>query len=176
MLRAFALSVIVGAGLALSVTIGTAGTDNATSSHETTTTATTTSSTAAPTNTSPPIITGNAQEGQVLTADPGNWTGSPTSYAYQWLRCDAAGANCGSIAGATSQQYTVTTPDVGHRLRVNVQATNSGGSTTATSGPTDVVTAAGAGPANTAKPAVGGNPPRGPSSPRATAPGRALLP
>src|SRR5690348_8210061 len=80
--------------------------------------------TAAPSNTSLPSISGSARDGSMLTASHGSWTGSPTSYAYQWLRCDAQGGNCAAIAGATSQRYTVQTADVGHRLQVQVTATN----------------------------------------------------
>jgi len=47
-----------------------------------------------PANTTPPAVSGSAQSGQALTASPGSWSGSPTSYAYQWQRCDSAGAAC----------------------------------------------------------------------------------
>jgi hypothetical protein len=160
-LRALALSVIVGTGLAASVAIGSASTSGTAATTDTTTTATTgttaTTTTANdPANTDVPSISGTPQDGAILTADPGKWSNSPTSYAYQWLRCDANGANCGSIAGATSQRYTVTSADVGHTLRVNVTATNAAGSGTASSHPTDVVTAAGAKPAASAAPTVSG--------------------
>jgi hypothetical protein len=62
----------------------------------------------APVNSSPPSISGTAQVGQVLTADPGSWTGTqPISYGYQWRRCDSAGANCEDIDRATPQTYTI---------------------------------------------------------------------
>ncbi len=88
---------------------------------------------AAPANSSPPAISGTATEGQLLTATTGAWTGSPTSYAYQWQDCDAAGANCTNVSGAQATGYTLQTSDVGHTLRVVVTATNSGGSTPASS-------------------------------------------
>src|SRR5947199_9598744 len=88
---------------------------------------------AAPSNTSLPSISGSAKDGSLLTASHGSWTGSPTSFDYAWQRCDNTGANCVAISGATSRQYTLTTADVGHRLRVAVTATNSSGSGVATS-------------------------------------------
>jgi hypothetical protein len=39
---------------------------------------------------------------------------------YQWQRCDAAGANCVNVAGATDQNYTVVDADSGSTLRVVV--------------------------------------------------------
>ena len=46
-------------------------------------------------------------DGSTLTAQTGTWTGTPQiAYAYQWQRCDANGANCADIAGATSRTYT----------------------------------------------------------------------
>ena len=94
-------------------------------------------------NTSPPTITGTAQDGQTLNASPGGWSGTqPITYAYQWRRCDSSGAGCSAISGATTSTYTVTSTDVGSTLRVAVTATNSVGSATATSSATAVVQAA----------------------------------
>lgn len=97
-----------------------------------------------------PAISGNAVEGQVLTASSGTWSGAPASYRYQWQRCDPAGASCADLGGATNSAYAPTSADVGHALRVNVTATNSGGSATATSDQTDAVSAAPARPTRTA--------------------------
>ena len=48
----------------------------------------------APANQSAPTMSGSTVSGQVLTASPGTWTGSPTpTFTYQWLRCDSSGAN-----------------------------------------------------------------------------------
>ena len=107
---------------------------------------------AAPSNTSLPSISGSAKDGSLLTASHGSWTNSPTSYAYAWQRCDNAGGSCAAIGGATSKQYTLTSADVNHRLRVQVTATNSSGSGTATSRPTNTVQATGAAPKNTSAP------------------------
>ena len=88
----------------------------------------------APTNTTLPSISGSDSVGGVLLASPGVWTGSPApSFAYQWSRCDSAGANCVPISGATASTYTAVTADAGSTLEVTVTATNSAGSASATS-------------------------------------------
>lgn len=95
----------------------------------------------APVSSVPPAIAGTAQQGQTLSADTGTWTNAPTTYGYQWQHCDASGANCTDIAGATTATYAVTAADVGTTLRVNVTATNSvGASQPASSAVTAVVT------------------------------------
>jgi hypothetical protein len=91
---------------------------------------------AAPTNTGLPTITGTAQAGQTLTASTGSWSGDPTSFAFQWQRCDVAGNGCVAISGATAGTYVVAAADSGARLRVAVTATNATGSATAVSAPT----------------------------------------
>ena len=111
---------------------------------------------AAPSNTSLPSISGSARDGSLLTASHGSWTGSPTSFAYQWLRCDAQAGNCSPISGATSKTYTVQTGDVGSRLRVQVTAADSSGSGGAVSRPTDAVKATGSAPKNTSPPTISG--------------------
>ena len=95
-----------------------------------------------PANTALPVVSGIAQQGQRLTASNGSWTNSPTAFAYQWEDCDSSGANCGSIAGATTSGYTLVSGDVGHTIRVVVIASNAGGQGAATSGQTATVTAA----------------------------------
>jgi hypothetical protein len=94
-----------------------------------------------PSNTALPVVSGTAQQGNTLTTSTGSWTGSPTGYAYQWQRCDSTGSNCSTISGATSASYNLTSSDVGHTIRSVVTATNSGGSTSATSKQTGSVAA-----------------------------------
>ena len=97
-----------------------------------------------PKNTSLPAVSGTAQDNQVLTATAGGWSGtSPISFSYQWYRCDANGDNCAAIPGAAGVSYTVTSTDVGHRLKVAVTARNGVGSSTVTSAATAVAVPAG---------------------------------
>jgi fibronectin type 3 domain-containing protein len=111
---------------------------------------------AAPSNTSPPTISGTAQEGQTLTADQGSWSGDqPISYAYQWQRCGAL-MSCSDVMGATATSYMLTSADVGATIIVQVTASNSAGSGTATSAPTAVVEAAPVAPSNTSPPTISG--------------------
>ena len=82
----------------------------------------------APVNSTPPVISGTAAEGQQLTANAGAWTGStPMNRGYQWRRCDSVGANCVGIAGASATSYTLAASDVGHTIRVSETATNAYG-------------------------------------------------
>jgi hypothetical protein len=96
-------------------------------------------SSAAPKNTSPPTISGTPKVGGTLTADPGSWSGNPTSFAYQWQRCDADVAACSDVIGATGGTYGVLTADLGYRLRVHVTAKNAKGSGSAISAITAIV-------------------------------------
>jgi hypothetical protein len=110
--------------------------------------------TAAPANSSPPTISGTAQDGQTLSASTGSWSGSPTSYAYQWQRCDSSGAGCANVSGATASSYPLGSADVGSTLRVTVTASTAGGSATAQSAPSAIVAAMP--PQSTAPPNVSG--------------------
>jgi len=107
-----------------------------------------------PKNTQEPSISGTPQQGQTLTADPGQWSGTkPMTYSYQWRRCTSGDNNCLAISGATGRLYDVKAQDVGHSLRVRVTAKNSAGSSSAVSNATAPV--APAGPAPKPKPTNG---------------------
>ena len=92
-----------------------------------------------PVNTALPTISGTAQQSQTLTGSTGTWAGSPTSFAYQWQRCDPGGLACVNVTNATGPTYGVGAGDAGSSLRLAVTATNAVGSATALSAPTAVV-------------------------------------
>jgi hypothetical protein len=109
----------------------------------------------APSNTSPPAISGTAQDGQTLTASTGMWSGTPPlTYAYQWQSCNSAGESCTNISGATGSTYVLGHGDVGTTLRVVVTATNSAGSASSTSAASAVVAVLA--PSNTVAPTISG--------------------
>lgn len=83
-----------------------------------------------------PTITGTAEVGRVLTANPGAWGPGTVTFTYQWLRGST------TIAGATSATYTAGAADVGSTLSVDVTGSQPGytsatrsASTTATVSP-----------------------------------------
>src|SRR5579863_5078079 len=83
-----------------------------------------------PTATSSPVVIGVAAVGRRLTGLSGVWTGNgPVGYRFQWMRCNAAGARCLPIGGATSPTYTVVARDVGKTLGFSVYASDSTGVT-----------------------------------------------
>ena len=118
----------------------TDGTTFGTVAHSAVTSTVTAASTLAPTNTTPASITGTPTNGQTLSAVDGQWTGAtPITFTYVWQACDATGAACQPIAGATAKTYLLTSAVVGKTLRVVVTATNANGARTSTSVPTAVV-------------------------------------
>ena len=103
----------------------------------------TTATKAAPQNTSPPTITGTAQEGKTLVGKRGKWSGTVADYNDQWVRCDTDGGSCANISGASDRNgYVLKGVDVGNTIRFKVQAVNADGKTWSSSVPTAVVTAA----------------------------------
>ena len=70
-----------------------------------------------PTNTVPPSIPSDGHPGDLITCDPGTWTGSPT-FTFAWT------SDGTPIAGETAQAYTLAAADVGHAIRCSVTAHN----------------------------------------------------
>ncbi|MEU0832373.1 hypothetical protein [Streptomyces sp. NPDC005969] len=104
---------------------------------------------AAPKATTAPKITGTAKVGAKLTAAPGSWSPSATSYAYQWK------ADGKAIKGATASTYTVPATLLGKKVTVTVTARRTGhadGSATTAS----VKIAAGSAPKVTKAPTISG--------------------
>ncbi len=131
------------AGLYLNVVVTATNTGGSASATSNATVVAAQSTATPPSNTALPTISGTAQAGQTLSASTGTWSGTPTiTYTYQWQRCDSAGATCGPISTATGTTYTLATADVGSTIRVVVTATNTAGSSSATSDATAVVQAA----------------------------------
>ncbi len=104
-----------------------------------------------PTNTTAPVVSGTAAVGSVLTSTDGSWSGSPSSYTYQWYR-DAS-----AISGATASTYTVTSSDQGTSLTCRVVAVNAGGSSAAVASNAIAIAAALPAPVNNTAPAITGN-------------------
>jgi alpha-tubulin suppressor-like RCC1 family protein len=108
-----------------------------------------------PANLSPPTIsgspateTGKLRMGQTLKAATGTWSGSPTQFAYQWLRCEGyaeagnaeeLGTECEPITvgaekkPATGETYVIQSQDVTETVIVTVEAKNASGASTAVS-------------------------------------------
>jgi streptogramin lyase len=95
----------------------------------------------APTADGVPDISGTPSAGGTLTVGQGSWLHEPTAFAYQWELCDAMGEGCAAIADGTGSSIPVTGSETGRTLRAVVTATNLGGSATATSLPSGIVTA-----------------------------------
>src|SRR5207248_9367441 len=95
----------------------------------------------APGSTAPPTISGSPVVAAIVTIAPGTWSGSsPIAFAYAWQRCNASGANCARISGATGRSYRVTSADVGDTLRGSVAAAHLLAPTTTLTPPTAVDT------------------------------------
>jgi hypothetical protein len=113
---------------------------------------------APPRELSQPTIEGDSfRQGSTLAAGNGVWSGNPTSFAYQWLRCDANGNACGSINGATSRTYRLAQADVDRTVLVRVTARNADGARTANSKPTQVI-GDNAAPRLVTEPSISGEP------------------
>ena len=78
---------------------------------------------APPSNTTAPSIYGALKVGGTVTCSPGQWSGSPTAYTYEWNQASAV------KAGATERSYTVTSGDAGQSLTCTVTAQDAAGRT-----------------------------------------------
>jgi large repetitive protein len=98
-----------------------------------------------PTNSDPPSISGPTVVGDVLTADPGTWSGdTPITFTYQWSN------------GQTSSTDTLSAADLGDSLTVMVTATNDAGQASVTSASVGPVLPAP--PVNDTAPVITGTP------------------
>lgn len=71
-----------------------------------------------------PAITGTLTVGSTLTCSTGTWSGSPTSYSYQWT-LDGV-----DIVGATASTHLLVSGDSGHMIGCTVIATDAFGGQT----------------------------------------------
>lgn len=105
----------------------------------------------------PTLEGGPFYDGRVVRAGTGVWANRPTTYTYQWQRCDPnSGVNCANIANATNSTYRLRQADVGRSVRVLVTARNADGARTANSQPSPVV-ADNVAPQSTAAPTISGS-------------------
>jgi Calcineurin-like phosphoesterase len=104
------------------------------------TTTTTAPPPGAPVNMVRPTISGSATAGSTLSASTGTWANAPTSYGYQWQRCNTGA--CQNV-GAPASTYLLGSSDVGSTVLVSVTAGNASGSGSATSAPTGTVASSG---------------------------------
>lgn len=102
---------------------------------------------AKPTNTAAPSVTRDAASNYKYNTTNGTWTGSPTSYKYQWYYYRSFPyppfSETTTISGATSSSYTSSASFVNYYIYCSVIATNAGGDSTAsTSNFVQITTAA----------------------------------
>lgn len=80
---------------------------------------------APPVNTVVPTVSGASEEGDTATSTTGTWTGSPTSYAYQWQELITGVWT--DVSGETSSTFTIATAGT---YRSKVTASNAEGAGT----------------------------------------------
>ena len=142
--RAIASTCAVGAVIATSVAVTASQAQSATRPIGRALAARTFAAATPPVNLSPPTVQGTSQAGLQLTASSGSWDGSapPSSFGFQWVRCDRLGAGCVAIGGAVSSVYVLSSLDVGSTVGVVVTGSNAGGSVSVSSVVSGVVAAA----------------------------------
>ena len=97
-----------------------------------------------------PMITGTPAVGETLMVSNGQWSSTPTAFAYQWF---AAGT---PVQGATSKTFVPTAAQLGQAITARVTATSGGASAASTSEATPVVARGRI--LNTALPTISGTP------------------
>ncbi|MDX6471290.1 MAG: hypothetical protein QOK22_106 [Gaiellaceae bacterium] len=96
----------------------------------------------APSVSTVPTITGTVAVGRELTGSIGAFAGdAPIGTAFVWQRCDATGAACRTIPGATKMVYQPTLNDLGSTFRLAVTAKNAYGTLVSMSDPSEPVLA-----------------------------------
>src|SRR6185312_16397588 len=121
-------------------------------------------------------IQGSAVVGQTLSATFETAGDPVTTIEYQWRRCKADKPDdCADIKDAKAATYTVTTADLGFRLRVRVKIKNTAGDDEDTSFPTAIVSTPPPPSATPAAPLLPGPAPASLPSPANTAPGGLLF-
>ena len=108
----------------------------------------------APVNTVAPVVSGQSLQGQTLSASTGGWSPTPTTYTYQWQRSTDGGTTWSSISGAITSSYSVAGSDLNAQIRAVISATNSYGTTAATTTPVTIGSGA---PAVTTGPTIAGH-------------------
>jgi hypothetical protein len=97
-----------------------------------------------PTNNERPLLSGLARVGERLSSTRGKWSGDPSAFSFQWLRCPmdvrlGDESACTAIPGATQSQYVTVAADIGRRAVAKVTAENGFGQESALSAPSDPV-------------------------------------
>jgi len=88
-----------------------------------------------------PRVSGVPRLGHRLKATTGTWYGDPpTSYAFSWLGCNARGRACRPVPGATRRTLLLGPRLLGERFRAAVTVRSRGGTASARSAATAVVT------------------------------------
>lgn len=95
---------------------------------------------AAPTNTVLPAISGTVKIGQTLSSSTGTWSGSVSSYSYQWMKSATSNGTYTAIGGETNSTFVITASELNLYIKVTVTASGVGGSVSANSGATIQVT------------------------------------
>lgn len=109
-----------------------------------------------PASTVAPVASGTPLVGQTLSVTNGSWTGTPSSFTYQWSRDNHGGGVYSAIPGATANTYLLVDADDTCHIRCQVDAYNARGSGTAASNVLGPVLEPP--PANTVVPVVTGAP------------------